>query len=145
MKRAADTDLNSQLPLEQLGEVFEQMPVRVVLCFGSHATGSVHHQSDVDLAVELDGVHPGDEEYNDVFFDVYAAVADTLDRDDVDLVDLQSVSGTLARTIFDTGVVIYGDPQQVEALRDEYDITRDDRSPQERLDRAIERMDEHLA
>ena len=55
----------------------------------------------------MDGVEPGDEGYNDVFFAVYGEIAETLDRDDVDLVDLQSVSGTLAKVVFDTGVVIY--------------------------------------
>lgn len=145
MKRATETDLNDRLPVEELRAVFEQAPVRVALCFGSQATGAVHPRSDIDLAIELDGVEPGEERYNDVFFDVYAEIAETLDRDDVDLVDLQSVSGTLATVVFDTGIIIYGDPQRVEKLREECDTGGDDRSPRDRLDRAIERMDEHLA
>lgn len=56
MKRATDTDLNDRLPVEELNTVFEQTPVKVALCFGSQATGSVHPQSDIDIAVELDGV-----------------------------------------------------------------------------------------
>ena len=145
MDRGADTGVADRLPLEDLQEVFEREPVRLVLCFGSQASGRVHDHSDVDLAIELDGLQPGDEGYNDVFFRVYREVTDVLDRDDVDIVDVHSLSGSLARTVLADGVRIYGMSARVESLREQLDTELDDRSPRERLDEAIERMDEHLA
>ena len=145
MDRDGEEELNERLPLADLQAVFDQKPVTVAICFGSQATGAVHDQSDVDLAIELDDVQPDDETYNETFFAIHTAVAETLDRDDVDLVDIQSVSGSLARSIFETGTVIYGDPERAEKLRDQIDTEREKRSPRDRLDSAIERIEEHLA
>ncbi len=145
MERAAETGLSERLPLEELVAVFEREPVRLALCFGSRATGRTHDHSDIDLAVELEGLRPGDEGYNDAFFGLYAEVTGVLGREDVDLVDIHSLSGSLARAVFETGVLLYGDPERVPTLEAQVDTERDDRPPRERLDSAIERIDEHLA
>lgn len=145
MERASETDLADRLPLDELQAVFTQEPVRLAVCFGSQASGQVHGHSDVDIAIELDGLQPGDEGYNEVYFRVYRKVTEGLDREDVDLIDFHTLSGSLARAVFDTGVLLFGEPERVETLRKRVDTEPDSRSPRERLDRAIERMDEHLA
>lgn len=145
MDRTAETGVADRLPLGDLSDVFEREPVGLVLCFGSQATGRIHDHSDVDLAVELDGLQPGDEGYNDAFFRVYREVTRLLDRDDIDIVDVNSLSESLAQAVLADGVRIYGEPARVELLREDLDAEPADRSPRERLDEAIERMDEHLA
>jgi predicted nucleotidyltransferase len=144
MEQASDSDLSERLPLAELRSAFDQHPVRLAFCFGSQATGPLHDDSDIDLAIELDGVQPGDEAYNDVFFEVYSSVTAVLDREDVDLVDIHSASNSLARAVFDTGVLLYGEPERAEQLRNRVGES-DDRHPRDRLDSAIEQMDEHLA
>lgn len=144
MEQASDTDVGERLPLTELRSVFDQHPVRLALCFGSQATGSVHDHSDIDLAIELDGIQPGDDTYNDVFFEVYSGVTAALDREDVDLVDIRSTSNSLARAVFDTGVLLYGEAERAEQLKKRIGKP-DDRRPRDRLDNAIEQMDEHLA
>lgn len=144
MEQASTTDVSERLPLTELRSVFDQHPVRLALCFGSQATGSVHDHSDVDLAIELDGIQPGDEAYNDVFFEVYNSVTAVLNREDVDLIDIRSASNSLAQAVFDTGVLLYGEPERAEQLKKRVGES-DDRHPRDRLDSAIEQMDEHLA
>lgn len=134
-----------RLPLDALGDVFERAPVRLAVCFGSQATGDTHAHSDIDIAVEFAGLRPGDDGYNDAFFELYGEVASALGHEDVDLVDIHSVSGGFARALFESGVVIYGDPERFETLRESLDTDGETQSPRERLDRAIERMNEHLA
>ena len=68
-----------------------------------------------------------------------------LDREDVDLIDFHTFSGSLARAVFDTGVLLFGEPERVETLRERIDTEPDDRSPRERLDSGFERMNDRLA
>lgn len=145
MERAGESTLNEHLPVEELVAMFERKPVTLALLFGSHATGRTHDHSDIDIAVEFKDRQPGDEAYNEVFFDLYGAVTEVLGHEDVDLVDIHSMSDSLARTAFETGILLYGEPKRVETLEEELDTTPDGRSARERLDSAIERMDEHLA
>ena len=145
MEQAAETDLSDRLPLETLEEMFEERSVSVAICYGSQAKGQTHDHSDIDLAVEFIDLRPGDEGYNDAFFGLFADVTETLGTDDVDLVDVHSLSGSLARAVFETGVLICGHPERIAALREELDTAPDERSPRKRLDEAIERMDEYLA
>jgi predicted nucleotidyltransferase len=145
MRLAAQTTIGKRLPVEDLQQLFAQQQVRLAICFGSYATGETHAKSDIDIAVELDRLEPGDKGYNDRFFEIYAAVSNLLGTDDVDLIDMHSVSGSLARAIFTNGTLIYGEPDRVEHLREQLVPSEDERPPRERLDAAIERMDQHLA
>lgn len=145
MEQAAETDLSHRLPLESLRAVFADWSVSVAICYGSQATGQTHDRSDVDLAVEFAEIQPGDKGYNDAFFGLYADVTEALGMEAVDLVDVHSLSGSLARAVFETGVLVYGDPARVDILHEQLDTEVDERPPRERLDEAIERMDEYLA
>ena len=144
MKQAADTDLDERLPVARLREQFERAPVRVAICFGSQAHGETHGRSDIDFAVEFDEVQPDDEGYNEAYFQLLAALTALVETEDVDLVDIHTASGSLVRTIVDQGILVYGSSDRVETLREEL-YTKEQRSPRERLDAAIERIDEHLA
>lgn len=146
MRRAVQTNLGERLPVEDLQELFEQQQVRLAICFGSYATDERHAASDIDIAVELDELQPGDERYNDVFFGIYESVSDVLGTDSVDLIDVHSLSGSIARTILTDGILVYGEPSRVNILQNELVASdSDEQSPRERLDAAIERMDQHLA
>lgn len=144
MQRVDETDLGERLSIAALRSALEEHPVRLAICFGSQVSGDRHERSDVDLAIEFDGIRPGDPQYNDVFFECYAAVSEALGTDAIDLVDVHSLSGSLARAVFERGVLLLGDQERVEVLRETLTPPQD-RSPRERLDETIERIDEHLA
>lgn len=146
MDRIEDTETAAHLPLEAIRDVLSAAPVRLAILFGSAATGRTHPRSDVDIAIELEGLRPGQAGYNDAFLGVGVDLSDVLETDDVDVVDVHSLSGSLARSVFDDGVVLYGDVNRVETLRDRLSSAdADDRPPRERFDEALQRIDEHLA
>lgn len=144
MEQATDTELSERLPVAQLRTQFEGSPVRVAICFGSQARGKTHGRSDIDFAVEFDEIQSGDEEYNEAYFRLLAALTTVLETENVDLVDVRATSDSLVRTILDQGILLYGSVERVETLREEL-LTDEPDSPRERLDGAIERIDEHLA
>ncbi|ELY37709.1 type VII toxin-antitoxin system MntA family adenylyltransferase antitoxin [Natronorubrum tibetense] len=145
MKRSEDATLDDAVPLETAQAVLREHDVRVGLLFGSHATGDAHARSDIDIAVVLDDVRPGDPDYNDVFLGLSADLSDTLGTDDIDLVDLRTAPPELVAAVFDRGVVLVGDSEDAAALRTELTETAsDDRSPRERFDAAITKIDAHL-
>lgn len=145
MRTARDAALDDSLPLETLRAVLREHPIRVAILFGSHVTGDAHARSDIDIAVEFDTVRPSDPEYNETFLGLSADLSEALGTDRVDLVDLRTVTPTLAATVFDQGVLLVGDRDRVRALRDELAATDStDRSPRERFDDAIAKIDEHL-
>lgn len=132
-------------PIEAVRSVFREYPVRLALLFGSHARGTASGRSDVDLAVEFDGLQSGDCGYNDALFGLGADLDDVLSFD-VDVVDIHSVEPAVARRIFEDGVLLYGQSEHVSDLRAEV-LAADDpeRSPRERFDDALDRIDEHMA
>lgn len=145
MRDAETTDLDSSLDLDTLRSVLREHPVRLAILFGSHATGTTHSGSDIDIAVEFDDQRPSDPGYNDTFLGLSADLSDTLGTDAVDLVDLQTLSPSLAESIFDHGVLLVGDHDHAAARRRE--VTAADaetQSPRERLDAALARIDAHL-
>lgn len=74
-----------------------------------------------------------------------ADLSDALDTDDVDLIDLQTVSPELAESIFEQGVLLIGDPDHATTIRNQLTAAEStDRSPRERFDAAIAKIDEHL-
>lgn len=126
--------------------VLEAHPVRIGILFGSRAGGTTHSRSDVDVAVELDGLRPGDEGYNEAFFGLSAELSLTLETDDVDLVDVHSCPPSVVEGIFEDGVLMLGDERHAEALRRQpTGGATDERSPRERPDELLSRIDEHLA
>lgn len=147
MRTLEAVDLGSSVPVERLRTTLEAHPVTVAILFGPHATDRSHSGSDIDLAIELDGLRPGDTGYNEVFFGVSADVSVELGSDAVDIVDVHTLSPALVRAVFDDGVLLLlGSLERAEALRSQLAVDDGDGgSPRERLDAAVQRIDDHLS
>jgi hypothetical protein len=99
----------------------------------------------LDLAVEFDDHRPSDPSYNDVFLGLSVDLSDTLETDDVDLVDLHAVSPAFAAAIFGHGILLVGDHDHAAALRRQLTAPASEtQSPRERFDAALDRIDAHL-
>lgn len=145
MKTSEEATLSESVPLEILREALQKQPVQLAILFGSHATGESHSESDLDLAVAIESACPADPDYNDVFFGLSADLSVALETDDLDLIDLQTVSPDLAERIFTQGVLLIGEPEDVATIRSQLRPTESsDQSPRERFDAALAKIDEHL-
>jgi len=134
-----------------VASVLADHPVSVGILFGSRAQGEEHEHSDIDIAVALESVKPGEPQYNDVFFGLSADVASALDTDDVDVIDLRRAPPSLARAVFEEGTVLVGTDSEIEALRTDCLGNADgkddeaERSAAERFDDVLAAIDDHLA
>lgn len=145
MRAVGSTTLETHLDVGAVQAVLQEHPVRLAILFGSHATETTHSTSDIDLAVEFDEHEPADQGYNDVFFGLSADLSDELNTDDVDLVDLNTASQSLATAIFENGILLIGNSDHVAELRRELTANENDqRTPRERLDTALNRINDHL-
>lgn len=91
---------------------------------------------------------PGGDGYSEAFFGLGADVSEALRTDDVDLLDVHALSASLARSVFDEGVLLMGESERVAALRRrlaENGTVRDERPPCERFDDSLRRIDDHFA
>jgi predicted nucleotidyltransferase len=146
MRSIETADVDGAVPLDVVRSVLDEHPVQFAILFGSHATGDIHSRSDVDIAVEFEGLRPADDEYNETFFGLGADLSEALGTDDVDLLDVHRLSAPLARSVFDEGVLLVGEHARITALRQQsIGDERDERSPRERFDDSLRRIDEHFA
>lgn len=146
MESVETAELEPSFPLEAIRSTLEAHPVRLAVLFGSHARGESHARSDIDLAVELDGIRPGQPGFNAAFFSLSADLSEALETDGIDLVDVHTLSPLLARVVLEDGVIVVGSERRAEQLRSELSADGDrDRTPRERFDEALRRIDEHLA
>ena len=146
METVDTAEVGAAVPVDALRSTLEGHPVRLAILFGSRARGDTHSRSDVDIVVEFDGLRPGDERYNEAFFGLGADLSETLETDDVDLLEVHSLSPPLARAVFEDGILLFGSAERVEELREELPTSRaDGSSPRERFDEALRRIDDHLA
>jgi predicted nucleotidyltransferase len=145
MRTVESTDMDTGLPLEQLHAVFEEHPVECAILFGSHATATTHPRSDIDIAVALELTDRTDPAYNDAFFSLSAEVSETLGADDVDLVDIHTLSPRIGEAVFEQGLLLFGDPESVADLRTQVSAASNTaQSPRQRFDQALAKIDEHL-
>jgi predicted nucleotidyltransferase len=145
MRRVESTGISDSLPIREVQSVLENYPVRLALLFGSRASGNAHGSSDTDIAVEFESVDRQNPAYNDVFLRLSADLRDVLSNDDVDLVDVHTLSSALAKAILERGVVLVGDQAHAEdLLRSTATTQSDERSPRERFDTALGKIDDHL-
>lgn len=142
MKNHRETSVGDAFPLETVVSVLAAHPVRLAVLFGSQAAGDHHEESDVDVAVELADLRPGDAGYNDAFFGLGADLSDAIDSDDLDVVDVHACPPSLARAIFETGVLLLGDPERAHELERELTRGGPDDTPRERIDSSLARIDE---
>lgn len=145
MKPTGSVEIDTALDLDTLRAVLREHPVRLAILFGSQATGTTHAASDVDVAVEFESLRPSDPGYNDGFLGLSADLSEQLATDDVDLVDLHAASPALAESIFEHGVLLVGDQDHATELREQLtEPGGEKRSPRERLDAALQKIDAHL-
>jgi hypothetical protein len=95
--------------------------------------------------IDIDGLEPGSPGFNEAFFTLSADLSATLETDDVDLLDVHMLSPGVAKAVFEDGVLLLGSPERVAELRETLPTGDDDRTPGERLDDAVRRIDDHLA
>ncbi len=135
---------SAALDLDALQGVLREHPIRLVILFGSYATETTHATSDIDVAVKFNDHRPLDPSYNNVFFELSVELSEALEADNVDLVDLHAVSPQLATTIFEQGILLVGETEHATELdRRLTAYDPDQQSPCERLDAALDRIDDH--
>jgi predicted nucleotidyltransferase len=145
VRSAESTTLDGSLDIDALRAVLREQPVQLAVLFGSHATGTAHATSDIDIAVEFDEDRPPDPGYNDVFLGLSADLSDALGTDSVDLVDFHAVPPGLAAAIFENGVLVVGEQTRASELRRQLPKNGSElQSPRERLDAALDRIDDHF-
>lgn len=145
MEPVEEVELSESLPIEDLRAILREAPVRFAILFGSRATGRLHGTSDIDIAVELESVDRESPAYNEVFLGLSADLSDELGTDDVDLVDIQTLSPAVADAVLDHGVVLVGDPTHAEeTLQRIRTATTETRTARERFDAALGKIDDHL-
>ena len=145
MRTVESISLESHFDIDTVRAVLREHPVRLAILFGSHATETTHDTSDIDIAVEFDEHEPADREYNDVFLGLSVDLSDELKMDDIDLVDLHAVSQPLATAIFENGILLIGNSDHAAELRRELTANgNDQQTPRERLDTALDRINDHL-
>ncbi|WP_254864773.1 type VII toxin-antitoxin system MntA family adenylyltransferase antitoxin [Halovivax gelatinilyticus] len=139
------TELDDRAVREAVTGVLSEHPVDVGILFGSWARGDVHARSDIDVGVALDGIEPNDPAYNDVILGIGVDLSLALGTDDVDVVDLRSARSSLVRAALDHGIVLVGDDRSVDRLRDAVERDDESRSPADRFDEILARIDDLLA
>ncbi|UPV98972.1 nucleotidyltransferase domain-containing protein [Halorussus gelatinilyticus] len=144
MKTVETANLDDGLPVERLQRVLREHAVRLAILFGSHATETTHSTSDIDIAVEFESRQHDDPNYNTVFFELSEALSEILDTEEVDLVDIHTTSPDVASSLFEHGVLLVGEQTRVETLRRQLTTQSDHRTPRERFDTALRKIDEHL-
>ena len=145
MKSVESASLGDSLPIADIQSVLREYPVRLAILFGSHASGNAHRSSDVDIAVEFEAIDRESSTYNELFFGLGADLSDVLATDDVDVVDVQTLSPAVAESILEDGAILVGDLAHAEDLLQRIATkSSDERSPRERFDAAIGKIDDHL-
>ncbi|PSQ45703.1 nucleotidyltransferase [Halobacteriales archaeon SW_6_65_15] len=145
MKPVESASLGDSLPIADLQSVLREYPVRLAILFGSYASGNTHRSSDVDIAVEFESIDRESPAYNEMFFELGADLSDVLMTDDVDVVAVQTLSPGVAESILEDGVILVGDlAHAADLLQRIVAESSDERSPRERFDAAIGKIDEHL-
>lgn len=139
-ERATDLDTNT------LRNVLEQYPIRMVVLFGSEASGDTHPRSDLDIAVEFDDSVNNRKQ---ALLSLLTDLSMELERNDIDLSLVSDLKPRVGRAAFTEGVLLFGSRRRMELhqKRFERDVARledDRRSLRERFDAVIESVDSTL-
>lgn len=138
----SDTGTTGRAELDRrLQAVLSDHPVSFALLFGSKTTDSDRPNSDIDIAIEFEGLRPSDEGYSDVFLATYTAVDDAVD-DPVDLVDVHTMPARFAASALSNGRLLVGSASRRAELRETVgdDASVDSRDAVARVEAALERM-----
>ena len=86
----------------------EEFPLSFAIVFGSQVTdGPTTSSSNIDVAVEFDAYRPGDDGYNEMYFDLLRALEAAV-AVDVDFIDVWTMSPQFAHVVFDDGERLIG-------------------------------------
>lgn len=134
-RRADDSEVDADV--EAIVGVLDDAPVTVGLLYGSVARGDSHARSDIDVAVAFEAGLTSDERSRERLA-LIAGLSTALGRDDVDVVSIEGASQALRDSIRRDGQVIYGDPEQADAVLGSSDgVDRTGESP-ESLDQILD-------
>ncbi|QOS13398.1 nucleotidyltransferase [Haloferax sp. Atlit-6N] len=146
MRTVASTTIDDSIPMETIQTILREHSVQCAVLFGSHAKSTTNPTSDIDIAVELETTDRENPTYNDAFLSLGADLSEALETNDVDLVDVHALSPHVAASVFEAGVLLVGDPDHAEELRERVtDKVSEPRPPSERFDDALTKIDEHLS
>lgn len=94
--------MNIKIKKEELTKIAEKYGLNLLVLFGSQATGKTHPKSDVDIGYTANGQL----ELN-TRFEIGKDISRVLERDDIELVDLQRISPLMKKIVADEGVLLY--------------------------------------
>lgn len=129
---------------EPIGSVLREHPVRTAVLFGSRVQGTETAESDLDIAVEFDVDHSVDERHR-ARLELIVDLMEALDTDDIDVADLSAIRPAVGASALRTGVVLLGDADRVERLREDFERRTTHRSHEERMrafDELLARLEE---
>lgn len=124
--------------------VLQDHPVRLGVLFGSTVRGTETADSDVDVAVAFEESLPPADRHR-ARLDLVVDLMESLGVNDVDVTDLDGVRPAVGASALRTGVVLVGDQDRVDRLREEFESRTTERTHEERmraLDELIERLEE---
>ncbi len=98
--------MNPELYRTQLKNIFQNHPVRLAYLFGSQATGCVHSESDIDVAMLLDESLSTDDRFKERLA-IIGELSKLFQTDHVDVAVLNEASPLLAYEVLKNGVLLY--------------------------------------
>jgi predicted nucleotidyltransferase len=98
MRREVSWEMGKEHQLQAAIDILKERGARRIVLFGSTAKGIHGRHSDIDLACE--GIPPAQ------FFKVLGELLSTT-GENIDLVDMRAIKGTLRRRIEKEGVLLY--------------------------------------
>jgi predicted nucleotidyltransferase len=145
MRTVEATGRTFSFPVESVRSTLQEHPVTIAILFGSHAASTPTPQSDIDIAIAFEATRPNNPSYNDVFFGLSVDLSNVFETDDIDLVDLHSMSSSLVEAVFEHGILLVGTEEEATELYQQLtESSTRERSSRNRLDTALAQIDEHL-
>lgn len=105
---------NGPLDTAAIIDLIDDLPVTLVVLYGSHAREEETEESDIDLAIAYRDTVP-EIERTRARFALIDRLSTRLDTA-VDVVPLSETVGSLRRAICEEGVVVYGEPAEFDAF-----------------------------
>lgn len=124
--------------------VLQEHPIRIGVLFGSTVRGTETTESDVDVAVAFEESLPPEDRHR-ARIDLVVDLMETLEVNDVDVTDLDGVRPAVGASALRTGVVLVGDQDRFDQLREEFESRTTELTHEERMrafDEIIDRLEE---